>query len=252
MTHIQDFAGRSALVTGAASGIGAAAAKALAARGASKLFLIDVDAAGMDALDLPGEVHRIIGSVADEELWAELEPRLTGLDHALVNAGIGSGGLIASLSLADWRQVMAVNLDGAFMTLATSLRAMKGKTGSIVVVASVTGLKPVPGIGPYGVSKAAVAHMARIAAAENAKKGIRVNAIAPGGVDTAIWESGEDFQASVASIGREATIKNMAKTTPLGRFASSEEMADSILYLLSDAAANITGHVMVSDGGFTL
>jgi len=197
-------------------------------------------------------VHRIVGSVADETLWTGLEPRLSGLDHAVVNAGIGAGGPIASLSLAEWRRVMAVNLDGAFMTLATALRAMAGKSGSVVVVASTTGLKPVPGIGPYGVSKAAVAHMARIAAAENARAGIRVNAIAPGGVDTAIWESGEDFQRSVAAIGREATLKAMAKTTPLGRFASSEEMADSILYLLSDAAANITGHVMVSDGGFTL
>lgn len=252
MTHIQDFAGRSALVTGAASGIGAACAKALAARGAAKLFLVDVDAAGLDALDLRCDVERIAGSVAEEALWQALEPRLTGLDHAVVNAGIGSGGPIASISLAEWRRVMAVNLDGAFMTLASSLRAMAGKSGSVVVVASVTGLKPVPGIGPYGVSKAAVAHMARIAAAENARKGIRVNAIAPGGVDTAIWESGEDFNASVATIGREATIKAMAKTTPLTRFASSEEMADSILYLLSDAAANITGHVMVSDGGFTL
>jgi NAD(P)-dependent dehydrogenase (short-subunit alcohol dehydrogenase family) len=252
MTIIQDFAGRSALVTGAASGIGAAAAKALAARGATKLFLVDLDGAGLDALDLPGEVHRITGSVADEALWADLDPRLTGLDHALVNAGIGSGGPIASISFAEWRRVMDVNLDGAFLTLASSLRAMGTGGGSVVVVASVTGIKPVPGIGPYGVSKAAVAHMARIAAVESARKGIRVNAIAPGGVDTAIWESGEDFAASVAAIGREATIKAMAKTTPLGRFATSEEMADSILYLLSDAASNISGHVMVSDGGFTL
>lgn len=256
MTHIQDFIGRSALVTGAASGIGAACATALAARGAAKLFLVDVDSAGLGALDLAAysgcEVHRITGSVADEALWQALEPRLTGLDHAVVNAGIGSGGPIASISLAEWRRVMAVNLDGAFMTLASSLRAMGKTGGSAVVVASVTGLKPVAGIGPYGVSKAAVAHMARIAAAENAKKGIRVNAIAPGGVDTAIWEDGEDFQASVAAVGREATLKAMAKTTPLGRFATSAEMADSILYLLSDAASNITGHVMVSDGGFTL
>jgi NAD(P)-dependent dehydrogenase (short-subunit alcohol dehydrogenase family) len=253
MTQVQDFAGRVALVTGAASGIGAACAKALAARGAARLFLVDVDGPGLEALDLGAcEVHRIVGSVADEALWQDLEPRLSGLDHAIVNAGIGAGGPLASLSLADWRRVMAVNLDGAFMTLATSLRAMAGKSGSIVITASTTGLKPVPGIGPYGVSKAAVAHMARIAAAENARAGIRVNAIAPGGVDTAIWESGEDFKASVAAIGREATMAKMAKTTPSGRFASSEEMADSILYLLSDAAANITGHVMVSDGGFTL
>lgn len=253
MTHVQDFTGRSALVTGAASGIGAACAKALATRGAAKLVLVDVDAAGMEALDLGAcEVHRIVGSVADEALWVGLDPLLTGLDHAVVNAGIGSGGPLAEVLLAEWRRVMAVNLDGAFLTLAHSLRAMAGKTGSVVVVASTTGLKPVPGIGPYGVSKAAVAHMARIAAAENAKNGIRVNAIAPGGVDTAIWESGEDFKAAVAAIGREAAIARMAKTTPLGRFASAEEMAGSILYLLSDAASNITGHVMVSDGGFTL
>ena len=253
MTHLQDFKGRSALVTGAASGIGAACAKALAARGAAQLWLVDVDGPGLDALDLPGcNVHRIVGSVADEALWAGLEPRLAGLDHAVVNAGIGSGGPIASVSLSEWRRVMSVNLDGAFMTLAASLRAMEHSGGSVVVVSSTTGIKPVAGIGPYGVSKAAVAHMARIAALENAAKGIRVNAIAPGGVDTAIWESGEDFKRSVAAIGREATLKAMAKTTPLGRFATSEEMADSILYLLSDAASNITGHVMVSDGGYTL
>lgn len=260
MSKIQDFAGRSALVTGAASGIGAACARALAARGAAKLVLVDVDGPGLDALDLPQgsgcEVHRITGSVAEEALWVGLDPLLAGLNHAVVNAGIGSGGPISSLSLTEWRRIMAVNLDGAFLTLAHSLRAMEAKAepdrGSVVVVSSTTGLKPVPGIGPYGVSKAAVAHMARIAAAENAKNGIRINAIAPGGVDTAIWESGEDFRASVASIGREATLARMAKTTPLGRFATSDEMADSICYLLSDAAANITGHVMVSDGGFTL
>jgi NAD(P)-dependent dehydrogenase (short-subunit alcohol dehydrogenase family) len=252
MTQVQDFAGRSALVTGAASGIGAACAHMLAARGAAKLFLVDVDAAGLDALDLPCEVHRIVGSVADEALWQALEPRMAGLDHAVVNAGIGAGGTLASLSLADWRRVMDVNLDGAFMTLATALRAMEGKGGSIVVVSSTTGLKPLPGIGPYGVSKAAVAHMARIAAAENARGGIRVNAIAPGGVDTAIWESGADFLASVERIGREATLKAMAKTTPSGRFASPQEMAESICFLLSDANSNITGHVLVSDGGFTL
>jgi NAD(P)-dependent dehydrogenase (short-subunit alcohol dehydrogenase family) len=256
MTIMQDFTGRSALVTGAASGIGAACARSLAARGAAKLFLVDVDGAGLDALDLTQysgcEVERITGSVADEALWGGLGPRLAGLDHAVVNAGIGSGGPIAEISLAEWRRVMAVNLDGAFLTLATSLRAMAEKGGSAVVVASVTGIKPVAGIGPYGVSKAAVAHMARIAAVENAKKGIRVNAIAPGGVDTAIWESGPDFAASVAAIGRDATLQAMAKTTPLRRFATSEEMADTILYLLSDAASNITGHVMVSDGGFIL
>ena len=101
-----------------------------------------------------------------------------------------------------------------------------------------------------GPAKAAVAHMARIAAMENAGDNIRVNAIAPGGVDTAIWEGGEDFNRSVEAIGRDKTIARMAKTTPLQRFASSEEIAEDILYLLG--SANITGHVLVTDGGFTL
>ncbi|MEP2737152.1 MAG: SDR family oxidoreductase [Erythrobacter sp.] len=256
MTTIQDFSGRTALVTGAASGIGAACAKALAARGAAKLILVDVDEAGIKALNLPCEVQTITGSVADAALWGELEDHLSSagetLDHAVVNAGIGAGGTIDQLSMADWRRVMDVNLDGAFLTLSTALRSMPESGGSIVVVASTTGLKPVPGVGPYGISKAAVAHMARIAAAENAAKNIRVNAIAPGGVDTAIWEGSPEFLAAVEKHGRAAAIKGMATTTPNGRFASSDEMADSILYLMSDAASNITGTVLVSDGGFTL
>lgn len=252
MTQHHDFAGRSALVTGAASGIGAACARALAARGAAKLTLVDVDAAGLAALDLPCEVEAVVGSVADEALWEELEPRLAGLDHAVVNAGIGGSGTIAALTFAEWRRVLDINLDGAFLTLRAAMRAMGESGGSAVITGSSTGTKPIAGIGPYGVAKAAVAHMARIAALEGAPKGIRVNAIAPGGVDTAIWESGADFQRSVDTIGREATIRNMAKTTPLARFATSDQIASDILYLLSDAGANITGHVLVSDGGFTL
>jgi len=254
VSDLRDFEGRCALVTGAASGIGAACAKALAARGAARLVLVDVDEEGLNALDLPCKVDRIIGSVASETLWDDVQPRLAGLDHAIVNAGIGAGGPLAELSMDEWRRVMDVNLDGAFLTLRAALRAIAaaGNGGSVVITSSTTGVKPVPGIGPYGVSKAAVAHMARIAAVENAAAGIRVNAIAPGGVDTAIWESSPDFLASVEAHGREATLKAMAKTTPSGRFATSEEMADSILYMLSDAGSNITGHVLVSDGGFTL
>jgi NAD(P)-dependent dehydrogenase (short-subunit alcohol dehydrogenase family) len=256
MTHIpdfaQDFKGRTALVTGAASGIGKACAEGLAARGASKLILIDLDENGIKALDLPCDVQCITGSVADRQLWADLEAASPTIDHAIVNAGIGTAGMVDEISFEDWRKVMDVNLDGAFLTLSTALRCMPKGGGSAVVVSSTTGLKPVPGIGPYGVSKAAVAHMARIAAAENAGKNIRVNAIAPGGVDTNIWDSSEAFRDAAAKHGRDAAINGMASVNPNGRFASSEEMANSILYLLSDAASNITGTVLVSDGGFTL
>ncbi|WP_379549503.1 SDR family NAD(P)-dependent oxidoreductase [Qipengyuania sp. DGS5-3] len=252
MTDIQDFEGRTALVTGAASGIGAACAKALAARGAAKLFLVDVDTAGMDALDLPCEVETITGSVAEEALWSDLEPRLVGLDHAVVNAGIGGSGQIANLEFTEWRRIMDVNLDGAFLTLRAAMRAMKDKGGSAVITSSSTGVKPIAGIGPYGVAKAAVSHMTRIAALEGAPNKIRVNAIAPGGVDTNIWESSPEFKQSVEANGREATIKAMTTTTPLGRFATSEEIASDILYMLAPSGANLTGHVLVSDGGFTL
>ena len=255
MSDLSDFEGRIALVTGAASGIGAACAKALAARGATKLFLNDVNADGIAALDLDCEVVPVIGSVADEAMWDALQPQLEGLDHVVVNAGIGGFGAVADLEFAEWRRVMDINLDGAFLTLRAGLRAIKanGKAGgSAVITASSTGVKAVPMIGPYGPAKAAVAHMARIAAMENASHGIRVNAIAPGGVDTAIWDSSPEFADAVTKHGREATLKAMAAPIPSGRFASSEEVAETILYLLSDAAANITGHVLVSDGGYTL
>nr|WP_298926383.1 SDR family oxidoreductase [uncultured Erythrobacter sp.] len=252
MADIQDFKDRTALVTGAGSGIGAACAKALAARGAGKLILLDVNEAGLAALNLDCEVEHVIGSVADEALWHDLEPRLAGLDHAIANAGVGGHGQVAALEFAEWRRVMDINLDGVFLTMRSSMRAMQDKGGSAVITSSSTGLKPIAGIGPYGVAKAAVSHLTRIAALEGAPNNIRVNAIAPGGVDTAIWESSDDFKRSVEAQGREATIKTMAGTTPLARFATSEEIADNILYMLSDAGANLTGHVMVSDGGFTL
>ena len=147
-------------------------------------------------------------------------------------------------------------ISGAFFTLRAAIDAMKAKQGrsggSIVITSSITAIKPVPGIGAYGVAKAGVAHMARIAAADHAKDQIRVNAIAPGGVDTAIWESSADFRASVSAHGRDATLKAMAETTPRGRFATPDEIACDIGYLLSDAAANVTGHVLVSDGGYSL
>lgn len=206
----------------------------------------------MAALDCDCEVELVVGSVADEALWDALEPKLTGLDHAIANAGVGGNGLIAQLSMQEWRRVMDVNLDGVFLTMRAAMRAMEAKGGSAVITSSSTGMKPIAGIGPYGVAKAAVSHMTRIAALEGAPKNIRVNAIAPGGVDTAIWESSADFQRSVKAQGREATIKTMAGTTPLARFATSDEIADNILYMLSDAGSNLTGHVLVSDGGFTL
>jgi NAD(P)-dependent dehydrogenase (short-subunit alcohol dehydrogenase family) len=249
-----DFNGRTALITGAASGIGAACARWLDAHGVAKLVLVDRDEAGLAALHLDCATERLIGDVGDPAFWDKLETSLGRLDHAVVNAGIAAGKPITEESFEEWRRIMAVNLDGAFLTLRSALRLIaKGEQGgSVVVLASVTGVKPMAGTGAYGSSKAALAHLAKIAALEHAAAKIRVNAIAPGGVDTAIWDSDANFRALAADIGRDAAIATFASGTPLGRFASPEEIAGTIGYLLSDDAANITGAVLSSDGGFSL
>ena len=248
-----DFTQAIVLITGAASGIGAATATRLAEAGARKLILLDRDEDKLRdfAFTLPCERQIMIGDVADEEMWQRAD--LTGVTHALVNAGVGSGGPIAELDYAEWRRVLSVNLDGAFLTLRAAMRAMQGNGGSIVITASVAGLKAEPGMGPYAASKAAVIHLARVAAKEGFASGIRVNAIAPGGVETPIWRSVEMFDEMAKAQGEEAAFKAMAKAaTPMGRFAQPDEIAAQIAFLLSDDAAFTTGTCLVSDGGYSL
>ena len=249
-----DFAGRSALVTGAASGIGKACAEWLAARGIDRLVLVDRDADGLDALDLPCAVERHLGDVADEAFWSSVAAGLGEIDQAVINAGIADGGPIAELALADWRRVLSVNLDGTFLSLKAALGALRDG-GSAVLTASASGFKAEPGTAAYGASKAGVIQLAKVAAKEAAPRGIRINAIAPGGVDTPMWDQTPFFRDLVDQHGgdRAAALEAMAKmATPLGRYASAQEIAAQIGFLLSDAAASITGAVLTSDGGYSL
>ena len=245
------FEGRTALVTGAASGIGKAVAQYLAEAGAGRLILVDRDADALYVLMLPGEVVRAAGDVADPALWERLD--LSGLDHAVVNAGVAGAGPIASLDFAEWRRILSVNLDGAFLTLRAAMRAMAGRGGSIVLTASAAGIKAEPGVAAYGCSKAALIHLAKVAAKEGAADGIRVNAIAPAGVETPVWDAVPMFAERAAEIGRDAAFAEMAAmATPLGRYAKAQEVAAQIAFLLGDQGALITGTTLVTDGGYTL
>jgi NAD(P)-dependent dehydrogenase (short-subunit alcohol dehydrogenase family) len=245
-----DLSSARILVTGAASGIGAATAHLLADRGA-QLVVMDRDASGLTQFD--GATH-LTGDVADPALWTDAD--LTGLTHAVINAGVGAGGPIEDMDFGEWRKVMSVNLDGAFLSLQAAMRAIRasGKGGAIVVTASAAGMKPEPGIGAYAASKAAVIQLARVAAKEGASARIRVNAIAPGGVETPIWSTQPFFRELVERHGGEegayAAIAGIG--TPLGRFAKPQEIAAQIAFLLSDDAAFTTGSVLLSDGGYSL
>ena len=141
MVGIGTFAGKSALITGAASGIGAACASLLAEQGAARLVLIDRDAVNLEALNLPCTCERVVGDVGEEALWAALEPQLAPLDLAVINAGVASGAPIAELDFAEWRRVLSVNLDAVFFTAQEAARRMLAakKKGSIVNVASILG-----------------------------------------------------------------------------------------------------------------
>ena len=254
MAPLTDFAGKTALVTGAASGIGAATARLLAERGASHLVLSDLNASALEAFDVDCGVTRIAGDVGDEGHWRDVEPYLAQLDLAVLNAGVASGSPIAETEFAEWRRVLGTNLDGAFLSLRATMRQIR-EGGSIVLTASISGVKAEPGTAAYGASKAGVIQLARVAAKEGAPRGVRVNAIAPGGVDTPIWDQTPFFQDLVAQHqgNRAEALAAMARmATPLGRFSSSEEIAAQICFLLSDAAATITGTVLASDGGYSL
>ena len=241
------------LITGAASGIGAAVATRLANSGARKLILVDRDEERVRdfAFTLPCERALIVGDVADPQLWQSAD--LTGLSHAVVNAGIASAGPIDTLELDEWRRVMTVNLDGAFLTIQAAMRAIGSSGGgSIVATASAAGVKAERGIAAYAASKAGVIQLARVAAQEGAARGIRVNVIAPGGVQTPIWDAVPMFADRAVQIGRDAAFAEMAAmATPLKRYAKPEEIAAQIAFLLSDDCATVTGTVFISDGGYT-
>ncbi|HYM31781.1 MAG TPA: glucose 1-dehydrogenase [Candidatus Cybelea sp.] len=251
--------GKVAIVTGAASGIGAACAETLAREGA-KVLLTDVDEARGAALARKiaesggGAAYRNL-DVTREEEWpgavAAAEERFGRLDIMVANAGIGIMGPAVQMSLADWRKQTAVNLDGVFLSVKYAIPAMRRSGGgSIIIMSSVAGLRGSPNLAGYSATKGGVRLFAKSIAMECAAAGdnIRVNSVHPGIIDTPIWTKLPE------SAGRNAPLdpEELSKlTVPLGRSGKPQDIANGVLFLASDASSYMTGAEIVIDGGIT-
>lgn len=242
-----DLTGRHVLVTGAGRGIGRATAQLLVAAGATVAINdLDQDLASAVADDV-GAVIGIGADVSDEEDAARLVETATqamgGLDGLVNNAGIlEEGRRIQRQTLIDWQRVVDVNLKSVFL-LSKGAADLMTREGAIVNIVSVAGLRAIPGAHAYSVSKAGVAMMTQTMACEFVKYGLRVNAIAPGFVETAMVT---DF----ADQGKFDTSM-FERRTPMGRLAKPEEIASVAAFLLSDLASYVTGAVLPVDGGWT-
>lgn len=244
--------GKTAFVTGAAGGIGRATAKALAREGAS-VMLVDIDEDGLDETRAQVEtfntgVARAVVDIADPDAVGravqETISRFGGLQLAHNNAGMmGPVGPLDSYSLEAARKLFDVNVFGLLNCLQPQVRHMMNSGGgSIVNTASVSGVHAVPNIAIYTASKHAVIGLTKAAAAEYSIKGIRVNCVCPGFVLTNMTKGQFNAEAEAA----------IAAQHPIGRFAEPEEIAEAVLWLLSDRASFSTGSQLFVDGGQTI
>ncbi len=251
---------KTALVTGAGSGIGRAAAFRLAGDGA-RVIVTDFNEkaardVGEEIVSLSGDAYSARLDVTQPNDWtsviAELHRRSDILDICVLSAGISFAKLIDQMSLQEWRKVMAVNLDGAFLGLHHILPILRAN-GTVILISSISGTKARAGASAYAASKAALLMLAKCAALEGASRNIRVNCILPGGVETPLWRSMPFFEALVKEKGsEEAAWKELGRATPLARLAKAEEIAEAVAYLVSDSASFITGAELVIDGGYAL
>lgn len=237
------FAGKVAVVTGAASGIGRAAARRIVAEGGRVVAGdLNADALAILADELGDAILTVVGDASSEadveRLVATAVDQLGGLDVMFANAGIGSLAKLADLDLAEWSRVLDINLTGPFLAIKHAAPHMK-PGGSIIVTSSLNAVQAGVGMGAYCTSKAGVAMLVQVAAMELGPAGIRVNAIGPGLVRTNLTE-GAFLLPSIPN----AYIEN----APLGRYAEPEEIANLVAFLASDEAAYVSGSLFLVDG----
>ena len=242
-----DLTGKVAFVTGSTRGIGLAIARTLHAAGA-RVAVVGRDAARAQdvAAGLGAGTTGVGCDVADAAQVAEAitaaEQALGPIDILVNNAGLTRDNILLRLSEADWDAVLDANLKGAFLTMrAVTKGMMKRRSGRIINITSIVGIIGNKGQANYAASKAGLIGLTKSAAREYASRGILINCIAPGFIDT-------DMTAALPEEARKVLLEQIA----LGRLGSPDDIANTVLYLASDLAGYVTGQVLVVDGGMVI
>lgn len=240
MTNGIECVAREAVVIGGASGIGWATARALAAEGC-RITIADLNADGADAraAELGGRHAGAFVDVTDEESVQRLFSDLGAIDIAVNCAGFSNVGLITEMAAEDFRAVIDVCLNGAFIVAKHAGRHLR-EGGSLVQISSLNGRQPAAGMSAYCAAKAGLSMLTQVAALEMGPRGIRVNAVAPGFVHTPLTEAA----ASVPGV-----VEDYVDNTALGRAGVPEDIANAVVYLCSPGSSWLTGEVLDINGG---